>query len=104
MTEKSLAITSEVRSWFVGHPKTFARLSPSAQRTVVRDGLRGRLSPEAIDLFNKSQRKSEYVLGATKVTARAQAKAAARLRARAAKAGHVGARGPLPKAFLATVK
>lgn len=109
---KSLAVTSEVRAWFVRNPKSFNALSPAAQRTVVRtDGglLRGRLHPEAIALHNQRNRKAEYVLGATAATAASLRKAAASDRKAAArkaarKGQVVGKRGPLPKAFAVTHK
>lgn len=108
MTEKSLATAATVRTWHVSHPKSFASLSPSAQATITPNAQgqfpKGRLAREAIEVYNKRQSKGEYVDGATRETARAQAKVAKSLRAKAAKRGFVGTRGPLPKAFLATVK
>lgn len=103
------ATAAEVRSWLVSHPKTLARLSEGAQRSVTREGLRGRLSPEAYGAFNRGQRKAEYVPGNTLSAAQEAAKAAKAARKAAArkaarKGVTIGARGPLPKQFVAVSK
>lgn len=103
------ADTATARAWLVSHPKQFNALSEAAQRTVAREGLRGRLHPEAIERFNKGQRKFEYVPGNTLTAAKAAASAAAKARkaaqAKAKRKGAVvGARGPLPKQFVVVPK
>ena len=110
---KSIATATEARVWLIAHPKTLARLSPAAQRTVVRDAQgnlpKGRLHGEAITLHNRSNRKAEYVLGSTGEANKAAVKAAqaarkAAQRKASRKGATVGARGPLPKAYAGTPK
>ena len=97
---------AHVRAWVASEPKRLASLTESARRTVQREGLRGRLAPEVISLYNKGLKSEfKYVSGATKAqvtAAKAEAKA---LREQARAAGfEVKDRGPLPKAFMATLK
>lgn len=94
---------ANVREYFQSDEKRMAALSPEARKTVEK-GARGSLHPEAVTLANK-RRKVQYVTGASKAAAgKAKAEAEA-LREQARKAGFpVGARGPLPKAFIASLK
>lgn len=109
---RTVATAAEVRAWLVAHPKTLGGLSEAAQRTVVRpegEALRGRLSPEAYNAFNKGQRKATYAPGNTRSLAVEAAKAAkaarkAAQRKASRKGAVVGTRGPLPKAFAVVPK
>jgi hypothetical protein len=99
-TAKREVTAREVREFYRADAKRLARLSDEAALTVA-PGARGRLHPEVEQDHNSRRRNAVYVLGKTaEVSAKAKEDAAA-LRAAALKAGFkVGARGPLPKAFL----
>lgn len=99
-----------VRAYFNADEARLARLSDAARKTVeFVDGKapRGRLHADAVKAFNAKRRKTaRYESGATKRVAQEQRDAAKALRAQAIAAGvaREGSRGPLPKAFLATLK
>jgi hypothetical protein len=106
---KRTVTAAEVREFFNSKPERMNALSPEARATVERrsDGRmpRGRLSPEAADRHNKVRRGVQYVTGATGAAKAEQKAAAVALREQAAKSGYpVGKRGPLPKAFVESLK
>lgn len=99
----------EVRVFLSADPKRLAALSPEARATVEPDAEgrfpKGRLHREAVKVHNQRRRTAQYVSGATKAANTAAKEQAVALRAQAVKAGYtVGARGPLPKEFLASLK
>lgn len=101
-----MSVTASVlRERLRADSKRTSGLSEAALHTI-REGARGQVHPDAIAAYNKGRKPAQrYVKGATGA-ARAEAKAAAAaLREQAVKAGvQVGKRGPLPKAFLASLK
>jgi hypothetical protein len=94
-----------VRERMSADSKRTAGLSEAALHTLA-PGARGRLHPEVISAYNKGRKPAQrYVLGATRAAVTAQKAQNVALREQAAKAGiTVGKRGPLPKAFLASLK
>lgn len=104
---KPTVTAGQVRDYFNADPKRLAALSEDARKTVERvegKSPRGRLAPEAVALHNK-RRKVAYESGASNAAKAAAKEQAASLRAAAREAGfEVGSKGPLPKAFLATLK
>lgn len=92
-----------VRERMRSDAKRTAGLSEKALHTLTS---RGRLHPEVIASYNKGRKADQrYVLGATRAAVTAQKAQNVALRAQAAESGiTVGKRGPLPKAFLASLK
>lgn len=95
---------ADVRAYFRADAKRMAALSEEAAKTV-QENARGSISPEAIEVHNKRRRSAQYVPGNSKAAVTKAKADAEALREQARKAGFpVGARGPLPKAFLASLK
>lgn len=105
ITRPSNPTTAHLRAWVAADPKRLASLSEAARKTIVGDKVRGRVHPEGRALYNKGLKGDKvYVEGATKSQNVAAKKAAANLREQARSAGfEVAKRGPLPKAFLASL-
>lgn len=96
---KSIVTAADVRAYFRADASRIQRLTDEAAVTVDH-GAKGRLHPEAIQVFNKGRREHRrYQPGQSKVAAEAaRAEAKARREAAAAAGITVGKRGPLPKA------
>jgi len=92
-----------VRERMRADAKRTADLSDKALHTL---NSRGRLHPDVIKAYNKGRKPAQrYTLGATREAVTAQKAQNVALREQAAAAGiTVGKRGPLPKAFLASLK
>lgn len=96
----SPATAAQVRAFYNDPTKGAARIASLTDATCVRPGARGRLSPEAINGYNKGKPVARrYVSGATKTAVAAQKDAAKQARDAAMTAGlPVGKRGPLSNA------
>lgn len=97
----SLFTAAEFRAYYNEVPARLDRLTASERKTVEYDANgyapKGRIAPGAIA---KARGKAKgYAPGNTHKVEVATAKANAAARAKAAKAGHTGTRGPLPLKF-----
>ena len=96
MTKSTTIVTAAVvRAFFNADEKRLSRLSPEARKTV-EPGCRGRMHPEAVEVYNKGRRpEKQYVPGAGS-RLRDEAKATAQAKREALRAA--GFDVPEPKA------